>query len=104
VAVELTAVGADVVGANCGQGIEGFAPICRRLKAATSLPIWIKANAGLPELVDGHAVYQTTAVDFARHGELLLEAGASFLGGCCGTTPDFIRGLKEKLKTTNGHE
>jgi methionine synthase I (cobalamin-dependent) len=83
--------GADVVGANCGQGIEGFASLCSRMKAATDLPIWIKANAGLPELVDGATVYRTTAAQFADQVPALIEAGASFVGGCCGTTPDFIR-------------
>ena len=83
--------GADVVGANCGQGIEGFASLCSRMKAATELPIWIKANAGLPELVDGATVYRTTAAQFADQVPALIEAGASFVGGCCGTTPEFIR-------------
>jgi 5-methyltetrahydrofolate--homocysteine methyltransferase len=87
----LTAAGADVIGANCGQGIEGFVPICRRLHAATDLPIWIKANAGIPQLVDGRPVYQATPESFASFVPELLKAGASFLGGCCGTSPDFIR-------------
>ena len=83
--------GADAVGANCGQGIEGFVSLCSRMKAATELPLWIKANAGLPELVDGVTVFRTTARQFADQVPSLVEAGASFVGGCCGTTPDFIR-------------
>jgi 5-methyltetrahydrofolate--homocysteine methyltransferase len=85
--------GASGVGANCGVGIEAFLPICRRLRAATNLPIWIKANAGLPVVVDGTVAYRTTPEEFASHAAPLLEAGATFLGGCCGTTPDFIRAL-----------
>jgi 5-methyltetrahydrofolate--homocysteine methyltransferase len=92
-AAELTAAGADVIGANCGQGIETFAALCRRLHNSTSLPIWIKPNAGLPELRDGGTHYQTAPEAFARHAEKLLAAGASFLGGCCGTSPEFIRAL-----------
>jgi 5-methyltetrahydrofolate--homocysteine methyltransferase len=92
-AEELTAGGADVIGANCGQGIDGFMAICRRLAAATDRPIWIKANAGLPEMVDGKTVYRTEPEEFASHAGPLLEAGASFLGGCCGTDPRFIRAL-----------
>jgi 5-methyltetrahydrofolate--homocysteine methyltransferase len=96
-ATELAAAGADVVGANCGQGIEGFAAICRRLKAATDRPIWIKANAGLPVMVDGRPVYKTTAEQFASFVPTLLEAGASFIGGCCGTSPTFIRAVSARL-------
>lgn len=90
----LANAGADVIGANCGQGIAGFIPICRRLRAATALPIWMKANAGLPELVDGRPVYRTTPETFASHLPALVDAGATFVGGCCGTSPDFIRGLR----------
>lgn len=93
VASAFTDAGADAIGANCGQGIAGFIPVCRRLRASTRLPIWIKANAGLPELVDGKAVYSMTSGDFAKHVPALIEAGADFIGGCCGTTPEFIRGL-----------
>ena len=85
--------GASAIGANCGAGIERFLPVCQRLKAACSLPVWIKANAGLPELQDGAVTYSTSAGFFASHAPALLEAGASFLGGCCGTSPDFIRAL-----------
>lgn len=89
----LTEAGADAVGSNCGQGIAGFVALCRRLKAATERPIWIKANAGMPEMVEGRVVYRTTAEQFAAHWSALREAGASFVGGCCGTDPDFIRAL-----------
>ena len=97
-AAALTQAGVDVVGANCGQGIAGYVDICRRMRSATDLPIWIKANAGLPELVDGQVVYKTTAAEFASHGPALVAAGASFVGGCCGTSPDFIRALCKELR------
>ena len=96
-ATELTAAGADVVGANCGQGIESYASLGERLRAATTLPIWLKPNAGLPELVDGKAQYRTSPEEFARHAPALVAAGANFLGGCCGTNPDFIRALRHAL-------
>ena len=92
-AAALTQAGADVIGANCGQGIAGFVAICERLHAATARPIWIKANAGLPEIVDRRATYSTTAEEFASHVPRLIAAGASFIGGCCGTNPDFIRAV-----------
>lgn len=86
----LTKAGADVVGSNCGNGIAEFEDITKQLRAATDLPIWIKANAGLPELVDGKPTYRITPSEFASHAPALIKAGASFIGGCCGTTPAHI--------------
>lgn len=94
----LTAAGADVIGSNCGQGVAGFVNICRRLHEATDCPIWIKANAGLPEMIDGQTVYRQTPEEFAEYVPQLVEAGVSMLGGCCGTTPDFIVAVKQQLK------
>ena len=96
-AQELTAAGADVIGANCGQGIGGFLPLCQRLRAATDRPIWMKPNAGLPQLVEGRAVYVGTPEDFAGHIPALLKAGANFVGGCCGTSPQFVSAVCHRL-------
>ncbi|MBW1641626.1 MAG: homocysteine S-methyltransferase family protein [Deltaproteobacteria bacterium] len=96
-----TELGADVVGANCGQGIEGFIPICKRLRNATVLPIWMKPNAGFPEFEDGAVVYKTTAKEFAGYVPELISVGANFIGGCCGTDENFIIEIKkavEKIK------
>ena len=93
VAAAMLEAGADAGGANCGVGVEYAAPVCRRLRAACGLPIWIKPNAGLPKM-EGTAVrYGTSAEFFASHFAALREAGASFLGCCCGSTPAFIRAL-----------
>ncbi len=97
-AEELTAAGADVIGANCGQGISGYTKICRRLHEATDRPIWVKPNAGTPEVVDDQVVYHTSPREFAEKAPALVEAGASFVGGCCGTAPDFIRALQTELR------
>lgn len=94
---ELTEAGADVIGSNCGQGIEGFVKLCATMKANTHLPIWIKGNAGLPEMVDGKAIYKTTADEFASFAQPLMDSGADFIGGCCGTSPDFIKVLKQHI-------
>jgi methionine synthase I (cobalamin-dependent) len=96
-AAQLEAAGAQAVGANCGVGIACYIDICRRLRAATGLPVWIKPNAGLPEMVDGRAVYRTSAEAFVAHVPALLSAGATYVGGCCGTTPDFIRAMRAVL-------
>ena len=90
--------GASAVGANCGNGIELFPGICKRMRAATGLPLWMKANAGLPEVVDDKAIYQTSPEDFASHLPALLDAGASFVGGCCGTSPAFVRALVKRME------
>ena len=97
VAEKLAEAGADVIGANCGQGIEGFIPVCRRMKNITDLPLWMKPNAGLPEVVDGKTVYNSTAQDFAEAVPKLVEAGACFIGGCCGTDPEFIKRIAETV-------
>ncbi len=92
-AAAMVEAGADAVGANCGVGVEQAVPVCQRLHAACDLPVWIKPNAGLPTM-EGTAIhYGTSAEFFASHYAALREAGASFLGGCCGSTPEFIRAL-----------
>ncbi|MFB3779216.1 MAG: homocysteine S-methyltransferase family protein [Bryobacteraceae bacterium] len=100
-AAGLTEAGADVIGANCGQGIPGYVSICRRLRAVTSLPLWMKPNAGLPELVDGRTVYRISPEEFASYVPALVEAGAMFVGGCCGTTPEFIRAVASKIRAAS---
>jgi 5-methyltetrahydrofolate--homocysteine methyltransferase len=96
VAAALTSEGVHAIGANCGLGIREFIPVCQRLAASTPLPIWIKPNAGLPEMVGGVAHYKTSPAEFAATAPELIAAGATFLGGCCGTTPDFIRELAKQ--------
>lgn len=95
----LSEAGADAVGANCGRGPAGLLPICERMKAVCNVPIWIKPNAGLPEMVEGHTVciYRTTPDEFAEEALKVVDAGASFIGGCCGTGPVFIRALAERM-------
>lgn len=93
VAKAMQDAGADAVGANCGVGVEQAVAICRRLSAACDMPVWIKPNAGLP-IVEGNTIrYGTSALSFASHFRALKEAGAAFLGACCGSTPEFIRAL-----------
>jgi 5-methyltetrahydrofolate--homocysteine methyltransferase len=65
--------------------------------AAEGHPVWIKANAGLPQIVDGKAVYAMTAAQFTSYVPAVLAAGASFIGGCCGTSPEFIRDIHRLL-------
>jgi 5-methyltetrahydrofolate--homocysteine methyltransferase len=96
-AEQLLAAGADVVGSNCGQGVAGFVELGRRLHAASGRPVWLKANAGLPEMRDGKTHYAQTAEEFAEFVPQLVAVGAGFIGGCCGTSPQFIRAVCKKL-------
>jgi methionine synthase I (cobalamin-dependent) len=93
---ELTKIGVDGIGANCGQGIEAFLAICKRIRQATDLPIWMKPNAGLPEVVDDKTVFRTTAREFVHYVPELIQAGADFIGGCCGTDQAFIKAIRHK--------
>ena len=94
----LCRTGVDGIGANCGQGIEGFIPICKRMRSVTDLPLWMKPNAGLLERVEGQVVYKTTAQEFVRFVPDLVRSGANFIGGCCGTEQTFISEIKKTLK------
>jgi methionine synthase I (cobalamin-dependent) len=98
VAKAMVEAGASAVGANCGVGVAQSVAICQRLRAATDLPLWMKPNAGLPVLEGTATHYETTAEFFASHYAALRDAGASFLGGCCGSTPEFVRALVKAQK------
>ncbi|NLO07220.1 MAG: methionine synthase [candidate division WS1 bacterium] len=92
-AEELQGAGADVVGSNCGHGIENMVEVIRLMDGATDLPLWAKPNAGLPQLVGGKTIFTQTPEETAAHFGELVEAGARIIGGCCGTTPEHIRAL-----------
>lgn len=92
----LPALGADAIGVNCGQGPELYVSVIQRMRMHTDLPLIAKPNAGLPVIQsDGSAVYGMSPGKFAREMLQLKKAGANILGGCCGTTPEHIRMLKE---------
>jgi len=93
-AKSLTDAGADVIGANCGEiDPAQMAVIVSVLKSATSLPVIAQPNAGKPQLVDDETVFKMGADDFAKGIEECIRAGASLVGGCCGTTPEHIRAV-----------
>ena len=94
----LEALGVDAVGVNCSAGPDQLESVVRTLKKTTRLPIVAKPNAGMPRILEtGEAVYSMQEKAFAAHMQKLVEAGAGIIGGCCGTTPEYIaalRGLK----------
>lgn len=95
--VVLQSIGADVIGVNCSTGPEEMIPVIKKMKEYAEVPILAKPNAGLPVLQDGVTVYPMTPEEFASWGPAFIEAGAGLIGGCCGSTPEHIRMLAEKV-------
>ena len=94
-AASLEELGADAVGVNCASGPDQLESVVRMMKNACALPIAAKPNAGLPVMTEhGEAVYPMDAQQFAEGVERLVQAGASLIGGCCGTTPEHIHALR----------
>ncbi|MGN0778143.1 MAG: homocysteine S-methyltransferase family protein, partial [Aristaeellaceae bacterium] len=91
----LEGLGADAIGVNCSLGPVQLLPMVQELCAATRLPVVAKPNAGLPDPVDGH--YDLAPEDFAQAMKALVDAGASLVGGCCGTSPAYIRALRDAV-------
>ena len=97
-AVAFESAGAAAVGINCSVGPDQLVSVIRNIREAVSIPVIAKPNAGMPVIDDqGNAVYSMNPADFAKHMQVLVENGAGIIGGCCGTTPDFIREMKKLL-------
>ncbi|HEX9638006.1 MAG TPA: homocysteine S-methyltransferase family protein [Acidobacteriota bacterium] len=92
--------GADLVGANCTLGSSDFVQLAKELVAAAAgrIPVLVQPNAGEPELVDAHAVYRKDPAEFAAELAQMAAAGCRAVGGCCGTTPDFLAKVAERLR------
>lgn len=97
-AIILSHMGADIIGVNCSLGPEQLVPIVKTLAENCDCPISVQPNAGMPQLVDGETHFPMGPEDFGSWGPKLLAAGATYLGGCCGTTPAHIRALREALE------
>ncbi|MBP3610775.1 MAG: homocysteine S-methyltransferase family protein [Lachnospiraceae bacterium] len=93
--VVLQSLGADAVGVNCSAGPDTMVPVIERMAAVAEIPVIAKPNAGMPVLVDEKTVYEMTPEEFAGHMEVLLNAGAGILGGCCGSEPSHIAAVKK---------
>ena len=94
--------GADIIGTNCGNGIERMIEIVKVMKEAyPDAYILVHANAGLPENIDGEDVFPETPEMMAVQVEGLLDAGADIIGGCCGTTPAHIAAIKAEVEKYN---
>ena len=97
-ALALESAGASAVGINCSVGPDQLVSVVRNIKEAVSIPVIAKPNAGMPVIDDkGNAVYSMGAAEFAKHMKVLVENGASIIGGCCGTTPEYIKAVAQEL-------
>ncbi len=102
-AVQMSQAGADIVGSNCGNGIDDMVEISRQIHENTDKFVMIQANAGIPVLEDGKTVFKATPEEMASHVGELIKNGVNIIGGCCGTTPEHIRAMKQAL-TSNTHQ
>jgi 5-methyltetrahydrofolate--homocysteine methyltransferase len=96
-AITLEAVGASIIGSNCGLGVDGIYEILRAMRTVTTLPLICQANAGLPILKDGKTVFPGTPQEMAAYHDRLIELGVRVIGGCCGTTPAHIAAMQQAL-------
>jgi 5-methyltetrahydrofolate--homocysteine methyltransferase len=92
--------GADIIGSNCGNGIDNMIDIAKQMKEHSDRQILIQSNAGIPENKDGGIVYPESPSFFEDKTLELIEAGVSIIGGCCGTTPEHIRAIRRMVDST----
>ena len=97
-AITLEALSADIIGVNCSLGPQELVPIVKTLAENCSVPISVLPNAGMPRLENGRTIFPMGPEEFASWGEKLVAAGATYLGGCCGTTPAHIKALAAAVK------
>lgn len=91
--------GADIIGTNCGNGIEHMIDIVKEIRnVIPDVPVLVQANAGMPQNIDGKDVFPESPDDMAKLTPALVKAGANIIGGCCGTTPEHIKAMKEAVK------
>ncbi|MBK9392275.1 MAG: homocysteine S-methyltransferase family protein [Bacteroidetes bacterium] len=97
--VAMKEAGADIVGSNCGNGIENMIGIVKEIRNTDKdIPVMIQANAGVPEFIDGKTVFRESPELMASFVPALIEAGANIIGGCCGTTPKHIIAIRNRIK------
>ncbi len=96
-AVALSSLGVDALGVNCSLGPRELTPIIEELLKYSTVPVLIQPNAGLPEIVDGKTVYNVAPDEYSKFMQSLASSGVAILGGCCGTSPEYIRAMCDAL-------
>ena len=96
--ITLQSLGASAFGCNCSTGPQEMLKIIQQLKPFAKIPLIAKPNAGLPKLVDGKTTFTMDAKEFGSYATSFLEAGVNIFGGCCGTTPEYIKEISTILK------
>ena len=94
----LESLGVDAIGVNCSFGPKKLAPVVEEYLKYSSIPVLLEPNAGIPKVVDGKTVYDVLSEEFSSDVSTLIKKGVRIAGGCCGTTPDYIKALVEKVK------
>ncbi len=98
-AITLSSLGVAAVGMNCSLGPDELIPLVEQMAPRMRCPLMVQPNAGLPRVQDGETVYDLTSEQFARSVEKILDAGATIVGGCCGTDPSFIAAVRELIES-----
>ena len=94
----ISGMGVSAIGINCSLGPVEMLPMAKKLVESTTLPVFIKPNAGMPRFENGRTVYDVGIGEFCSAMEKIHSLGINILGGCCGTTPDYIRMMNERIK------
>lgn len=102
--ITLQSLGADAIGCNCSTGPETMVKFIQQMKPYARVPLVAKPNAGLPKLVDGKTVFSMRAAEFGTYVNVLIDSGVSLIGGCCGTSPEFIKEVKDCVLGANPTE
>ncbi|MBQ3421753.1 MAG: homocysteine S-methyltransferase family protein, partial [Romboutsia sp.] len=92
-------LGADAIGANCSLGPNQLIPIVKRITNIAKVPIIVQPNAGLPKIINNKAIYNINSDEFFTGIEKFIKLGASIIGGCCGTTPKYIKKISDNMNT-----
>ena len=95
--IDIEKLGVDAIGVNCSLGPQKLIPIVEKIVNISTVPVIVQANAGLPEIIDGKAIYNVDSEEFFIAVKKFVQLGASIIGGCCGTNPEFIKKISDNI-------
>ncbi len=100
----IQSLGVDAIGVNCSLGPKKLIPIIEKITKIATVPVIVKANAGLPNIIDGKAYYNMNEKDFYKGVEVFIRLGVRIIGGCCGTSPKFIKEICDNINNIKLHK